>query len=144
VIEQTLKSCPWVMEELVARSDRVQARAGATMGPLGDLDEATRNIFLDRLTIRVAAPLEVIAELGRPTPGVVLVGAGVVDLLGPNRIARSGDLLFPREVVEGRPATSDARTGPQGALLLVAPKHVAQELFVSAPALVPFLGGEGA
>jgi hypothetical protein len=139
-INGALRACPWVMEELVGRADRMQALAGATMGPLGDLDEATRNLLLDKLTVRVAAPSEVLTEEGKAPASVLLVGTGSVDL-GAGNVARSGDILFPRHLIEGKPAPSSSKSGSTGALLLVGPKHVAQELFVTVPPLSEFLSG---
>jgi hypothetical protein len=144
VVEEALKTCPWVMEELVARANRLQALAGATIGPLGDIDESFRNMLLDRLTLRVAEPHERIAHKGKAT-GIALVGAGSVDLIGSDAdsIARPGDFLFARAVLENQPAPLDAHAGAQGALLLVGDRQIAQELFVTAPPLVAVLSGEG-
>ncbi|HVY48156.1 MAG TPA: hypothetical protein VHB21_19845, partial [Minicystis sp.] len=145
VIDDALRTCPWIVEELTARADRLQALAGACIGPLGDVDETFRNMLLDRLTLRVAAPHERIAKMGEKVPGIVLVGAGSVDLLGADAdsVARPGDFVFARAVLEGQPAPLDAHAGGSGALLLVGDRQLAQELFVTAPPLVAVLSGDG-
>ncbi|HEY4120514.1 MAG TPA: hypothetical protein VGM56_21765, partial [Byssovorax sp.] len=74
-IDRALAPCPWILDELRARGDRVQALAGATIGPLGDVDEAQRNVLLDQLDVRVAGPSEELVALGAPAH-VMLVGAG--------------------------------------------------------------------
>jgi hypothetical protein len=135
-IEEALKSCPWVLEELVQRADRLQALAGATLGPLGDLDEASRAELLDRLTVRVVGPNEKIAEAGVRTPGIVVVTGGVVEIEvdgADPREVRPGELLFLRSVLEGRPAPATARAGASGALLLTGSAAIARELMVSSP-----------
>jgi len=147
VVEDALKSCPWVLDELVERADRLQALAGATMGPLGDLDESDRDALLNRLTLHVAAPDEVIAVAGERPAGIMLVGAGSISLLeGGVPVSKSGvrpgELLFGRSVLEGSPAPCEARAGASGALLLTGERGIAQELFVTSPPLIPFLSGE--
>src|SRR5262249_44047403 len=54
VLEDALHTCPWVSEELTAAADRLQALAGATMGPLGELVEDARDRVVERLAMRVA------------------------------------------------------------------------------------------
>jgi hypothetical protein len=144
VIDEALRTCPWVLEELSTRADRLQALAGACIGPLGDVDETFRNMLLERLTLRVAAPHERLAHKGDKLSGIVLVGAGSVDLLGSDAdsVARPGDFLFPRAVLEGHPSPLDAHAGSAGALLLIGDRQLAQELFVTAPPLVAVLSGE--
>jgi len=144
-IEEALKACPWVLEELAERADRIQALAGATMGALGDVDEAARNSLLDQLKVRVVQPMEEVAAQGSSPPGVVVVGAGTLELHTGGETERSlrpGELLFPRSVLEGRAAPRSARAGAGGALLLVGEAKVAHPLLVSAPALVIALSGE--
>ncbi len=144
VIDEALRSCPWILEELSTRADRLQALAGACIGPLGDVDETFRNMLLERLTLRVAAPHEKLATKSVKLSGIVLVGAGPVDLRGADEdtVARPGDFLFPRAVLEGQPAPLDAHAGSAGALLLVGDRQLAQELFITAPPLVSVLSGE--
>jgi hypothetical protein len=144
-IEEALKDCPWVIQELAQHADRIQAIAGATMGALGDVDETSRNLLLDQLTVRVVSPLETITAEGANPPGVVVVGVGTIEIHGggaAERSLRSGDLLFPRSVVEGRPAPRSARAGAGGAVLLVGEAKIAHQLLVTAPQLVIALSGE--
>lgn len=144
-IDEALKDCPWVVEELAQRADRIQALAGATMGALGDVDEASRNLLLDQLTVRVVQPLEEVTAEGASAPGVVVVGAGTIELHAggaAERSLRSGDLLFPRSVLEGRPAPRSARAGAGGAILLAGEAKIAHQLLVTAPQLVIALSGD--
>jgi hypothetical protein len=146
VIDEALKPCPWIIDELCDRSDRIQALAGATMGALGDVDEASRNVLLDRLKVRVLRPFEVIATAGASMPGVVVIGAGTIELLGseeqPAKNLRPGELLFQRAVLEVQPAPCGARAGANGALVLTADAKIAQQLFASVPPLISLLSGE--
>jgi hypothetical protein len=111
VLDDALRACPWVLEELTARADRLQALAGATMGPLGELAEAVRDRVLSRLVVKVARPQDPVGA----EPGVALVCVGSVEIRGGDApaVVRAGEMLFPRADVK------DARAGAQGALLLV-------------------------
>jgi hypothetical protein len=136
-IEEALASCPWVLDELVSRADRIQALAGATMGPLGDLDEASRGELLDRLTVHFAQPFECLVDAGGETLGVAVVGGGVVEL-GPNgdtptKALHPGEMLFARAVIEGLAAPRSAHAGASGALVLIGEAKLAKELMVSSP-----------
>lgn len=125
-IEDALRSCPWVLDELKARADRLQALAGATMGALGELDEAARRVILHRLAVRVAQPGETVVEAGAQAIGLLLVCVGSIDL-GEGSV-RPGDVLFPRAATGDEPAPSAARAGTSGALLLVGDATAAREL----------------
>jgi hypothetical protein len=145
VIEEALKPCPRVIEELVQRADRLQALVGVTMGPLGDLDEAARSLLVDKLTVRAVQPFEVIAVAGASNPSIVLVGVGTIEILAgeePERSLRSGDMLFARAVLEAQPSPAGARAGATGALILTGEAKIAQQLFVSTPPLVAVLSGD--
>ena len=152
-IDEALRACPWVLEELAARADQLQARAAATMGPLGDLDEPTRDHVLDRFAVRVARAHEAIA-LG-PSPsagpsaavkdagiGVALVCAGSIEVSagGKAAVLRAGDALLPQE-------DAHAKAGAQGAILLVADAPTAAELAtgplasILAPRSIPLARG---
>lgn len=130
VIDDVLRTCPWVLEELVARADRLQALAAATMGPLGELDEPTRDRVLALLAVRVARAQERVAVEGA---AAALVCAGSVEITpseaGRSLVVRAGEVLFPRAGVLG------ARAGAQGALLLVGDALVAAELAAGPPPL---------
>jgi len=143
VIEDALKSCPWVLDELVSRADRIQALAGATMGPLGEVDEAARNELLDRLTVHFAQPQESLVEAGGETLGIVIVGGGVVELSAQGATAAQGlhpgEMLFARAVLEGRPAPRSAHAGASGALVLIGEAKIAKELMASSPPLAALL-----
>jgi hypothetical protein len=111
-IDDALRTCPWVREELAGLADRLQALAGATMGPLGELDEATRGDVLDRLGVLVARPDDAIPS---EVAAAALVCVGSVDVGEGDaaHVVRSGDVLFPR--ADALPA----KAGAQGAILLV-------------------------
>ena len=120
-IDETLHACPWVLAELVARADRLQALAGATMGPLGELDEPTRDGLLNRLIVWVARPDEAVATEDAVV-ALVCVGAVEVQLREETVVVRAGEVLFPR------PGASGARAGAQGAILLVGDDQLASDL----------------
>jgi hypothetical protein len=144
IIEDALKSCPWVLDELVSRADRIQALAGATMGPLGEVDEASRNELLDRLIVHFAQPFESLVDDSGATLGIAVVGGGVVDLVAHGDLAAKalhpGETLFARAVLEGRPAPRGAQAGASGALVLVGEAKIAKELMASSPPLAAILG----
>ncbi len=118
VIDDALRSCPWVLEELVARADRLQALAGATMGPLGELDEPTRDRVLERLVVRVALAQEAVSADGAAA-ALVCVGSVEVSTAGEPVVVRAGEVLFPRANAEG------AKAGAHGAILLVGDAELA-------------------
>jgi hypothetical protein len=144
VIEEALRSCPWVLDELVTRADRIQALAGATMGPLGEIDEASRNELLDRLIVHFAQPFESLVDDSGDTLGIAVVGGGVVDLAAHGDLAAKalhpGETLFARAVIEGRPAPRAASAGASGALVLIGEAKIARELMASSPPLAALLG----
>ncbi len=127
-IDEALRACPWVLEELVARADRLQALAGATMGPLGELDELTRDRILNRLTVWVARAHEPVATEGAMA-ALVCVGSVEVSQAGTTVTVRAGEALFPR------PAAESAKAGAQGAILLVGDGQIASELAAGPPPL---------
>jgi hypothetical protein len=143
VIEDALKSCPWVLDELVSRADRIQALAGSTMGPLGEIDEAARTELLSRLTVHFAQPQESLVEAGGETLGVAIIGGGLVELGAQGAAAAQGlhpgEMLFTRAVLEGRPAPRSAHAGPSGALVLIGEAKIAKELMASSPPLAALL-----
>ncbi len=127
-LDEALGACPWVLEELVARADRLQALAGATMGPLGELDEPTRDRLLDRLTVWVARAREVIATEGAGA-ALLCVGSVEVTLRGESLVLGAGEVLFPRLGIES------GKAGAQGAILLVGDEQVAADLAAGPPPL---------
>lgn len=139
VIDLALSSLPWVLDELRAQADRQQALAGSALGSLGErLDAALRQSVLERLEIRVLLEGEAIATQGQPVPGIVIVGAGVLDLEGPRGRDKlhPGDLLFPTEILGAGRAPATARAGSGGALVLFGDRSLAQELLVTWPPLL--------
>lgn len=138
-IEEVLKSCPWVLDELVSRADRIQALAGATMGALGEIDEASRNELLDRLTVRYARPGEALVEAGGETLGLAIIGGGAVDLGAKGATAAQalhpGELLFARAVLAKQRAPRSAHAGASGALMLIGEAKIARELMTTSPPL---------
>jgi hypothetical protein len=141
-VAEAFRSCPWVEEELRAAGNRVQALVGVTMGPLGErLDPVLRANVTNRMRLRVLADHEVFANAGAPVPGLLVVGAGELELLGRDgrpegRVLRAGDFVFPNEVLRAAPAPNSVRAAKGGALLLVAERGVAQELLVTCPPLL--------
>jgi hypothetical protein len=133
--------------ELRAEGNRVQALVGVTLGPLGDrLDSALRTEVTNRLRLRFIAENEILAKAGEPIPGLVVVGTGELELFGrsgaPEGIPlRSGDFLFPTEVLRAAPAPTSVRGAKGGALILVADRAAAQELLVTCPPLLEIFAG---
>jgi len=141
-VTEAFRSCPWVEDELRVAADRTQALVGATIGPLGErLDPALRADVISRMHLRVLDEHEVFAKAGAPIPGLLVVGGGELELFGPQgasegRVLRSGDFLFPGEVLRGSPAPSSVRAAKGVALVLVADWGVAQELLLTCPPLL--------
>jgi hypothetical protein len=125
----------------------VQAEVGATMGPLGErLDPMLRGDVISRLTLRVLGEGEVFAMRGKAIPGLLVVGAGELELVGDGgspqaERLRAGDFLFPSEVLRAAPAPATARAAKGGALVLFAERRVAQELLVTCPPLLEIFAG---
>jgi hypothetical protein len=133
--DAALASCPWVQTELHSEADRFQALAGATMGAIGDLDEATRQASLPRLSVRVIAPGELVADRGVPSLGLAVVGLGAIHV-GDSEVLTPGDLLFPSTALDGSLTPAAAYAGAGGALLLVADRPLASALFAELPAML--------
>jgi CRP-like cAMP-binding protein len=144
-LQAVMADCPWVADELRLVADRVQALAGAVLGPLGDrLDDALRDLVVSRLEVRTFGPNEIIVESGKPVPGLHVVGGGRVDLVaddGTAEEANAGDFLFAAEVLGAGRAHATARAGKAGALILFAPRSTAHELLLSVPTLIEILAG---
>jgi hypothetical protein len=146
-VEDAFRTSPWVEDDLRAAGDRFQALVGVTMGPLGErLDPVLRAQVASKLTLRALSEHELFAVRGKPIPGLMVVGAGELELVGdegaPNgTVLRPGDFLFPSEVLSAGPAPSSVRAGKGGALVLFADRHLAQELLVTCPPLLEIFAG---
>jgi hypothetical protein len=137
---EALSTSPPLLERLRRASTRVQALAGATLGPIGDrVDDNLRAVVLDRLELRVLAPGEVVAEAGEPVLGMIIVGVGSIELevdgdvqerLGP------GDVLFGSEVLGGGSAPATAAAGAKGAAVLFGERRLVHEIAVTCPPLL--------
>jgi len=143
--DEVLAATPDVALDLKRASDRTQAIAGCTMGPVGERhDEGLRATATDQLEVRVLAPNEIIASAGQPVPGMVIVGVGVVELDGDGVTGERlgpGDFLFATQVLGGGPAPATARAGAKGAILLFGARAVAHELLVTCPPLLEVFAG---
>ena len=143
VIQTALRSCSWVLSDLTATADRLQALAGLTMGPLGDLDETTRQMITAPLELRVLTPFQMVTDAGDNHPGFTVVGAGSLERVGggtPARPLRPGELLFPAELLRGDLVPQEVRAGAEGAVILFATRHGTQELLSGVPPLLELLG----
>ncbi|WP_437482475.1 cyclic nucleotide-binding domain-containing protein [Sorangium sp. So ce1014] len=143
-IDNALRTCPWVVDELRTVADRLQSLAGATMGPLGELEETLLRRVLDRLRLRNLEPGEQLIHAGNPIPGLVIIGAGALELVAERSqeivgTTRPGELLFASELLGGQPAPTIARAAGCGALVLIADHPVLRELFESTPELLSIL-----
>jgi hypothetical protein len=143
--EEVLEATPDLAERLKQASDRTQAIAGCTMGPVGErLDEALRAQAIEKLEVRALGANEVIATAGQPVPGMVIIGVGTVELEGDNGQSDRlgpGDFLFATEVLGGGAAPATARAGAKGAIVLFGPRNVAHELLVTCPPLLEVFAG---
>jgi hypothetical protein len=141
-VTEAFRTCPWVEDDLRSAGDRLQALVGVTMGPLGErLDPVLRAQVATKLTLRALTEHEVFAARGKPIPGLLVVGAGELELLSEDgtpdgRVLRAGDFLFPQEVLLAGPAPCTVRAAKGGALVLFADRHAAQELLVTCPPLL--------
>ncbi|WP_437334197.1 cyclic nucleotide-binding domain-containing protein [Sorangium sp. So ce394] len=143
-IDNALRTCPWVLDELRAVADRLQSLAGVTMGPLGELEETLLRRVLGRLRLRSLEPGEPLIHAGNPMPGLVIVGAGTLELVAERTqelagAARPGELLFASELLGGQPAPAIARAAGTGALVLIVDHPALRELFESTPELLSIL-----
>jgi len=140
-LREALQSCPWVVDELEERGDRVQARVGATLGPLGDLDDTTRTATLDALSLRVFAPGDTVLAKDAPGTGIMIIGGGSIEILGDGarEILGCGDPLFASAALSNSPAPAEAKAGNTGALLLIADRRGTQTLVSTLPTLLELL-----
>jgi hypothetical protein len=144
-VDEAFRTCPWVEDDLRAAADRAQALVGATMGPLGErLDAGLRTQVTDKLTLRVLEEGETYAVEGEPVPGLLVVGAGDIELVRADAVTgklTAGEFLFANEVLAGQKAPATARAAKGGALVLVTDRKAAQELLVTCPPLLEIFAG---
>jgi hypothetical protein len=117
-----------VVEELAGTADRLQALAGATMGPLSDIDEARRSGMLEKLGVLVARDGDAIeADI---TPAA-LVCFGAVEIVedGRSLVVRAGEVLFPRL------GSDRGLAAASGAILLTGGPSFLTELAAAPPSL---------
>jgi hypothetical protein len=146
-VTEAFRTCPWVEDELRVAGDLLQALVGVTMGPLGDrLDSALRADITSKLRLRTLGDHEIFATRGTIVSGLLVVGAGELELLAedgePNgTVLRAGEFVFPHEALRAAPAPSTVRAAKGGALVLLAERGVAQELLVTCPPLLEIFAG---
>jgi hypothetical protein len=141
-VKSAFRTCPWVEEDLLVVTDRVQAKAGVTMGPLGErFDQSLRDHLTNKLTVRNLAPGEILVAQGKPTPiGIVGIGELVLTRAGARpETLRPGDFVFPTQILAHAPAPATAAAGPAGAVVLYGDRAVAQELLMGFPPLLEVL-----
>jgi hypothetical protein len=146
-VTEAFRTCPWVEDELRASGDRLQALVGITMGPLGErLDPSLRADVANRLSVRALAENEVVATKGTAIPALLVVGGGELELVdddgAPNgTVVRAGEFLFPNEALRAASAPATVRAARGGALVMLAERHIAQELLVTCPPLLEIFAG---
>ncbi len=144
VLEDAIAECPWVHDELRFIADRFLALCGAALGPLGErLDESLRAAVFTRLEVRALQPNEVLINAGESIPSLFVVGGGRLEVVDDSGRAvdelDSGAFVFADKMMTAQPAPHTVRSGPDGALLLFAPRSVAHELMMSVPPLLEVL-----
>ena len=139
------RSCPWVEDDLRSAADPIQALVGMSMGALGRrLDDMLRAQVGALLKVRSLLAGEIVAEAGAPVPGLVVVGAGRLELVDHDEVVGEllpGEFLFADQVLGAGAAPYGARAGAGGALVLAGNRAVAQELMVTCPPLLEILAG---
>lgn len=145
-LRNAIAECPWVADELKLIADRYLALCGATLGPLGErLDDSLRATVFQRLEVRVYNEGDVLVEVGKAVPGLLIIGGGRV--LVNNAQGQQtgelnmGDFVFANGLLGGAKAPGTAVAAKGGALVLTAPRQVAHELMMSVPPLVEVLAG---
>jgi hypothetical protein len=142
-VADAFRTCPWVEDDLRAVADRVQAKAGVTMGPLGErFDMSLREHLTSKLTLRNLAPGEVLLEEGKPV-GILIVGIGDITMTKKSGertgTARPGDFVFPSQTLAHGKAPETATAGAGGAVVLVGDRATAQDLLMTFPPLLEVL-----
>ncbi len=145
-LRRAIAECPWVADELKLIADRYLALCGATLGPLGErLDHSLRATVFQRLDVRVLNEGDVLVEVGKVIPGLLVVGGGRILLHNakgePTGELNMGDFVFANGLLVGAKAPETAIAARGGALVLTAPRQIAHELMMSVPPLVEVLAG---
>jgi hypothetical protein len=136
-VNEAFRSCPWVLEELQALGDKLQAHCGITVGMLGErLDTSLLAQITGSLEVQSFAPGDVILRKGAPV-GVIIVGVGSVSVV--NARFAPGSVVFSDRILSGGCAPADVIAGLEGAVVLIGPRSAAQELLATCPPLVEVL-----
>jgi hypothetical protein len=135
--------CPWVEDDFRAAADRVQALAGLSLGPLGQVAYAqVRSVLASRLMVKALVAGEAFLHEGDAVHGLALVGCGQIDVTGGDgeaRVLAPGAFVFPAETLSMGRAGKSATAGAAGAVLLHADRSTTQELLVTQPLLLELL-----
>jgi hypothetical protein len=142
-VAEAFRSCPWVEDDLRAVADRVQARVGLTMGPLGErMDLAMREHLTSKLTLKALGPGEVLVAQGKPV-GVIIVGIGEIVVQNKrgerSGAMRPGDFVFPSQTLAHGNAPDTATAGEGGAVVFLGDRATAQDLLMTFPPLLEVL-----
>lgn len=143
-LEDSVRECPWVVDELRGVGDRFQAFAGAALGPLGEsLDDVLRGMVVERCEVLLFLENELVAEKGKPLSGMFVIGGGHLEIVPGDaadepatELLGAGEFLFPAQILQAGPAPAHARAGKGGVVGLFAPRPVAHELMLSVPPLL--------
>jgi hypothetical protein len=127
-IEEALRACPWVLEELAGAADRMLALAGGTTGDLGALDPGERGRLFEILAVVVARPGETVTSDAAP---VAAICAGSVQVAEGDEgvTVGAGSVLFPRAEAQR------ALVGTDGAILLVGDASALAQVAAASSAL---------
>ena len=121
-LESILVTCPWVLEGLKSRADRVVTLGAIGLGNVSrHMGEPFAQSLLEASRVVVLPPGTVLFEVGTEVHALNIVGVGSIELVdseGKVRHAAGGRILFPRELVSGSSAPMTARAGRSGASVL--------------------------
>ena len=144
-LNATFQSCPWVDGELRAASNQTLGLVGAASGVLGSLEVRTLEKLTEWLQPRVLGPGEVALHEGEPTPPLLVVGTGTVEIVrgggAPERTLGPGELVTPADCARGARAAVTARAGADGAVVMVVDKARRQAMEAALPAVIALLTG---
>jgi signal-transduction protein with cAMP-binding, CBS, and nucleotidyltransferase domain len=140
-----LGPCPWVEDDLRSSADRVQALVGATLGSLGQrLSVELRTSIVERLAIRIFAEHEAVVTEGVSVPGLLLIGAGRVNLVSddaPPAQVGAGQFILAAQALSAGASPATVRGAEGGALVLIGDRKTTQELFATEPLLLEIFAG---